>query len=266
MRRKLLNAFILPILVSPIMIIPISFLSCAKNDKGYGIDYKLKEQFVDWYKNLTKEEFSKENFYCNSEAQSIILYANKRGYFWNEYLHKRQEPPLEQEILSKPLRGSDYKYMEQALSRAIFPYNYKVYHGVEYQEDEFYDQLKNYIVKTENGYSYENCIGKTITSYGFISTSISRDEALEYCDGYIFNDLSQEWGQGYFHLPLKEEVLFEINIPKGYIGAAYLADFVFCGEKNPDKQVLINRNCSFKIINVYKENGKNIFELDLIKL
>ena len=158
--------------------------------------------------------------------------------------------------------------MQKGLLKATFPYSYKVYHGVEYQEIEFYEQLKDYIDVKNGSYSYNRCVGKKITSYGFLSTSVSRTEALEYCDGYVFNDLNKPWGEGEYFLPLKEEVLFEINIPKNYIGAAYLADFNFCGYVNPDNQVLIKRNCELLIKNVYKEkhNNKNIniFELDLI--
>lgn len=262
--RNIKKYFFLPLVLLSFSIIPFVF-SCSYSNQ---IDQKLKSNFVNWYNSLTKQKFNNSNFHCESEAQAIILYANWRGHFWNESLHKQQEPS-NYILQNKEIRGNDYKKMEDGLNKATFPYDYKVFHGVEYQEIEFYDQLKNFMDKNADGsYSYDRCIGQDIYSYGFLSTSVSRTEALEYCDGYVFNDMNKPWGEGEFFLPLKEEVLFEINIPKNYKGAAYLADFNFVGYVNPDNQVLINRNCKLHINDVKKEkhNGKiiNIFDLDLL--
>ena len=49
------------------------------------------------------------------------------------------------------IRGNDYKYLESALLKAIAPKQMIVYHGVEYMETEFYEQLKPYIQQTNSG-------------------------------------------------------------------------------------------------------------------
>lgn len=253
--------------VASISLPMISMTSCSS--KGYIIDQKLKSHFVDWYNSISSADWNKNenneliNFYCESEQQAIALYANNRGWFWNEALHKQQEP--QNQMVDIPLgngkkyevRGSDYKKISTALQRAVFPYNYEVYHGVEYQEDEFYDQLKTYI-KYENGkYDYSGIVGQTITSYGFISTSLNREEAFEYCDGWNWNDNS-------IHLPLKEKVVFIINVPEGTKGAAYLADFLWSGSPNNDNQVLIDKDVQFTITKVGKEGDVNTFYMDMI--
>lgn len=244
------------------------------------IDYNLQSNFHEWYNNLTIADWNYDengklkNYYCYSEQQAIFMYANQRGYYWNEYLHKNKIPPNQKVNLNfgglnNPLeiRGSDYQYVVSALNNlyARWPYeNYKVYHGVEYQEIEFWEQLKPYIKLINDRYDYSECIGKIITSYGFISTSLDRVEALRYCDG-------SNWIDNKKVLPLKEQVLFVINIPKDIIGAVYLGNFKFMGVANTDNQVLINKNSSFKINDIkWTRNDKkekiNIFYVDLISI
>ena len=65
------------------------------------------------------------------------------------YLHKQETPPdtmVNRRFINLPnlgdkqefaIRGSDYKYIDQALSRAAAPTNLIVYHGVEFMENEF---------------------------------------------------------------------------------------------------------------------------------
>ena len=51
----------------------------------------------------------------------------------------------------KNIRGNDYHLISQALNKVpACPENIVLYHGVEYMEEEFYDQLKNYIEKSSN--------------------------------------------------------------------------------------------------------------------
>ncbi len=237
------------------------------------IDYKLKSHFDDWYNSLTNEKWNKDengdfiDYKSYSEQQSLCLYANFRGYYWNEPLHQGIQPTnrivrLKLAGENNPLwvYGEDYKYITQALSRAEFPYEYITYHGVEYMENEFYDQLKDFITGDDlNGYNYSNCVGRTITSYGFLSTSISRVEAIRYCDGW-------NWENSEINLPLKEKFVFEIKIPKGMIGAAYLADFPLSGIPNADNQILFSLNSKLKIKEWYKENDVNFFKMDLINI
>lgn len=249
----------------------LTTVSCSNVEKSgiYLVDTKLKSHFVDWYNSLSEHTWNKDekgnfvNYYSESEQQSIALYANFRGWFWNEALHRNEEP-INQMVdinLDKgrkhEIRGSDYQKVVEALDRAIFPYPMQVYHGVEYQEDEFYHQLKNYI-KNQNGkWDFSETVGKTITSHGFISTSLNGEEAFEYCGGW-------KWDNSDPHLPLIEPAFFIINIPEGTKGAAYLANFKFSGTINNDNQVLINRNTSFTITKVEKKKRTNIFYMDMI--
>ena len=228
------------------------FLVSCNTTSKYSIDNELKSNFISWHNSLSEKE-----------KTSIELYANIRGWFWNEFLHIQKEP---QDIVYNGINivGSDYQYISSALDKAIWPYDYEVYHGVEYQENEFYDQLKDFIhINNESNYDYSECVGKTIQSYGFISTSLDLREAEEYCDWMIFRD---GWeSNNDYNLPLKTKVVFKIRIPKGFIGAAYLADFIFGTTKNNDNQVLINRNCQFLIKNIYRQKDINYFEVDLVQ-
>lgn len=160
------------------------------------------------------------------------------------------------------IRGEDYKYVDTALEKldAIIKRDLIAYHGVEYQEIEFWDQLKNNITQNNDGsYDYSKCVGQTITSYGWISTSIDRNYAEPFVDG-------EDWTDNNIPKPpLKEPALFIIKIPKGYHGAAYIQGFNLAGEVNKEFQVLIKRNSKLKITNWYKNDvGVNYFELDLI--
>ena len=107
-------------------------------------------------------------------------------------------------------------------------------------------------------------VGQSITSYGFISTTLDKIEALRYCDG-------SNWINDEKTLPLKEQVMFKIKIPKDIIGAVYLGDFKFMGTMNLDNQVLLNRYCAFKINKISVEQNDrnekvNVFDVDLVSI
>ena len=255
--------------------------SCNKTNSNFHLDYELKNQFNDWYNSLTNSPWNKDdnnnfiNYYCNSEQQAIGLYSWNGGTFWNEPLHQQKIPQnvtLTLRNLDKntphEIRGDDYKLVDSALNKAIYPRNDILYHGVEYQEIEYWDQLKNLITQNSDGsYDYTKCIGQTIISYGWISTSLDKDYALGFAENWrpSYND---EWpSQIIENNPLKERVMFEIHIKKNYNGAAYLANFDFAdfGDGSTENQVMIKRNCKFKINKIYKENNTNIFVVDLIE-
>lgn len=280
-KKVLLNSLVAITLTTTAVSTIIVNASCSGETKPVEgvIDYKLQSHFNDWYKSLSTHPWNYDadgklaNYHCDSEQQAIFMYANQRGYYWNEALHQDKEPENRMVNLyfggmdrKLETRGADYKYIVDALNKEStrWPYNYKVYHGVEYQEVEFYDQLKPYIKETNGDYDYSGCVGKTITSNGFISTSLDRIEALRYCDGSM-------WDTDDKILPLKEQVMFEINIPKDIIGAVYLGDFKFMGSMNTDNQVLINRYAKFKINKVYVDTNDrgekvNVFDVDLISI
>ena len=202
------------------------------------------------------------------------MYSWNGGTFWNEALHKGKTPTNVTLTLKNmdhktphEIRGEDYKLVDSALDKAIYPENGTLYHGVEYQEIEFWDQLKDFIIQKSNGeYDYSQTIGKTIQSYGWISTSLDKNYAMGFAESWrpSYND---EWPSDIIeNNPLKERVLFVINIKQGYRGAAYLANFDFggFGEGAQENQVLIKRNCKFKINDVKKEGNTNLFFVDLI--
>ena len=129
--------------------------------------------YNDWNRN---EDGTIKNLECNSERQALSLYSCSWGHFWNEFLHKN-ETPLDQEVDQKWInlpdkgqkdsffiRGSDWQFIQQALERAISPVSIIVYHGVEYQEVEFWDQLKEFISYNEQtkSYDYSKCKNKIL--------------------------------------------------------------------------------------------------------
>ena len=259
-------------------IIPTS-ISCSKNNSSFKLNEELREQFVPWYESLTNATWNKdsngnyENYHCDSEQQAIGLYSWNGGTFWNEALHKGKTPTnvtltLKNMDRYKPheIRGEDYKLIDSALDKATYPEDGVLYHGVEYQEIEFYEQLKDFIVKTNNGYDYSKTIGQTIQSYGWISTTLDYEYAKDFAEDWR-PSYENEWPSDIQeNNPLKEKAMFIINIKKGYKGAAYLANFDFAGfgTGSQENQVLLKRNCKFKINNVKKENGINMFYVDLV--
>lgn len=126
--------------------------------------------------------------------------------------------------------------MSSGLQKSIFPKDIITYHGVEDIEVEFLEQLLPYMKKANGLWNYDDCVGKTITSNGFISTTLDKKYATNYMNPKL---------EG----PLKTQSLFRIHINKGYQGAAFLANFKFADfpATSYENQILIDLNCQFKI-------------------
>lgn len=208
-----------------------------------------------------------ENLYCSTKKQALALYLCNAGEFWNVDLHKNTTPTDKPNYLigqklggyifggeHLDIRGADYQLISESLKDASIPANTVVYHGVEFMEDEFYNQLQALIQKNGDDYDYSKCVGQTITSYGFISTTFDKSMSEAFCDGY-------NWIDGSNHLPLKEKFIFKIYIPGNVKGAAYVSYFDFMGSQNTDDQILIDRNSEYKILKTYKNGDINYFDL-----
>ena len=249
------------------------------------IDEIMMNYWNNWFQNLSYNEWkiSKnkkiENLFCTSQRQAIALYTCVWGHFWNEPLHNKQN--IEEEIvvnekflpnyfkpyLANPkntkVKGSDWEYIESALSNSTSPISLTVYHGVEYMENEFWDQLKDFIIQKPNGkLDYSQVVGTTITSNGFISTSLNKTSIKGFANGF-------NWTNDKYEPPLKEPAIFKINFYKGQKNVAYVSGFDLVKQNgfsmiNLEEQFLINRNTQFKITNVYQENNINVFEMDLL--
>ena len=277
MKLKYIYRIALLPIVAPIV---ASQVSCAVNYYNkWGQTY-----YLDWWNNLTRKNFNfnLDNLYCDTEIQALTMYIIDWGDFWNYYLHHQQIPPNQLHKMQgqfcknkmKNIRGSDYYLISQALNKApACPENIVLYHGVEYMEDEFYDQLKPYIHDNGDGsYDYSNCIGKTIKSYGFISTTFNKSYALNFCTGIVWtndeNQIKELFPNGYtishrnnlYYLPIKSPAVFKINVPKESKNLAYVSGMKLSnGYKNNEEQVLIDKDTSFRIDNVYTEhNSSNV--------
>lgn len=261
---------ILP-LFSTFSLVPI--VSCSNIDLN---KEKIISQYNEWYKSLSYSDWNKnqdgsiKNAYSNSEQQSLYLYLNQWGDFWNESLHLQKEPQDTKKVfdfansgflpnVEYGIRGEDYKYIDSALEKAIAPLDMTVYHGVEWLEKEFYDQLKDYIKDSKNGKDYSQTIGKTIESFGYISTSLNKKYVIDFVDG-------KNWITNKLEPPLLEPAMFLINIKKGTKGVAWVSNpFKFMGLANSEEQVMIKRNVKYKIKDWNKDtNGVNVFTLDLL--
>ena len=76
--------------------------------------------------------------------------------------------------------GGGYIYISSALQKATAPEDLVVYHGVEFMEVEFYNQLKDYIVGNDkDGYDYSNCAYK-------IKIDLSREDIIDMLDSMCF--------------------------------------------------------------------------------
>ncbi len=263
---------------------PILYEQCINN-----ISYSFgKNFFSDWYKSLTyngqyetNPDGSLKNLFINSERLGLFTYVNCWGHFWNMYLHKNITPPnslvdksylyeikLPQNQPSYEIRGEDYQYVESALNKGESPFNLVVYHGVEWLETEYWDQLSEFITKDGNGnYDYSNCVGKTLTSYGWLSTTLNSRHAFSYSGGenWTKSTNSNLHTGGPKEPPLKEPFVFKIKVPAGERGLAYISNFNLVDgfTMNYESQVLIGRNKRFVIEAWKKSNGVNIFELKM---
>lgn len=122
-----------------------------------------------------------------------------------------------------------------------------MYHGVEWLEKEFLNQLKKYIKHNKNGKNYSQTIGKTIESYGYISASLEKKYAYSFVDG-------KNWITNKIEPPLLEPAMFIINIKKGTKGVAWVSTpFTMMGHLNTEEQILIKRNTKYKITNWQKD-------------
>lgn len=268
------------VLVFPALLIS-NIISCSQNKKHEVTNFEnlkinLTNHYKNWYDNLSYKEWDKlddgsnKNAFCDSEQQALYLYANQWGDFWNAPLHNKEIPRDTtrkmfvnsgfKENIDYEIRGKDYHFITSALEKAKTPdFDLTVYHGVEWMEKEFYSQL--YIYNEANGsLNFSKTIGKTIESYGFLSTSIDKKYAYPFVNG-------NNWNTGKNEPPLKEPALFIINIKNNTNGAAYLSSsFSLMGIANKEEQVLINKDTKFKITNWEKDKaGVNIFTMDLIR-
>lgn len=225
-----------------------------------------KDYSENWYKTLSKSEWNfgensniPLNLFCNSEQQALALYCCAWGDFWNVPLHEGKEPQnqfrkMEGQIYpgeTLEIRGSDYKYISESLSRASLPENTVTYHGVEFMENEFYAQLE---LDKETNIDFSKCVGKTLKSYGFISTTIKKSHAVNWSVGL-------DWINNIEKPPLKEPFVFKIFIPKNISGAAYVSWLDLVNTENYENMILIDRNSKYQITNYYKEGDTNFFDM-----
>lgn len=225
-----------------------------------------KQYSQDWYNTLTSADWNinpttnePENLHCSSEKQALALYCNAWGDFWNVELHEGKTPTTKNNKMdgqvfpgkTLEIRGTDYQYISNALSRSSLPENTITYHGVEFMENEFYTQLG---LDKQTNVDFSKCVGKTIQSYGFISTTIKKSHAVNWSAGY-------NWIEDKDEPPFKEPFVFKIYIPKNIKGTAFVSWFDFVGTENYEDQILIDRNSKYEIVNYYKEGKTNFFDL-----
>ena len=203
------------------------------------------------------------NLHCSTAKQALALYCNSWGDFWNIELHQNKEPTDKPDYLMKgqvfpgnklSILGKDYKYISECLENSSIPENTISYHGVEFMEVEYWNQLKDYITEVNGKYDYSKCVGQNITSYGFISTSLDKKWASDFSEG-------EDWVNGGYYLPLKDKFVFRIFIPKNINGVSYVSYFNFMDTYNNEDQIIIDRNSEFKIVDYYKEGDNNYFDL-----
>ena len=242
----------------------------TKYSKEIGEKYSGK-----WYRNLRDANWNYANpqkpiglplnLHCSTAKQALALYCNAWGEFWNIELHQNRIPidkpnyKLNKGFLFPEHRfsilGKDYQLISNSLSDSSIPENTVTYHGVEFMEVEYWNQLKDYITQNSDGtYNYSNCKGQKITSYGFISTTLDKKWASDFSEG-------EDWVNGGKYLPLKEKFVFKIFIPKNINGVAYTSYFNFMDTINIEDQILIDRNAQFEIVDYYKDGENNYFDL-----
>lgn len=244
---------------------------------SYSNEMGITEKNKDWLNSLSDDSFEIQNnriksLFCTSETQAILLYCNMWGSFWNEPLHNGKEPEdtrLTNSIFDANLfqcddnliRGSDYKYLESAISKGQSPnFDLYVYHGVEYMENNIYKQLEPFI----NGDNFSGCIGKKFNSPGFISTTTNKNYCIEFSNGY-------NWNTDQFEPPFKTNVVFKILVPKNTNGVAYISGQRLTKHRtlsichtNVENQFVINMNRDYLVTGVDKIDNTQILEVTLL--
>lgn len=96
------------------------------------------------------------------------------------------------------------KICATSIRKSGSPFSIIIYHVVKYQEVEFWDQLKDFITYNEKtkSYDYSKFKNKTITSLGFISTSIDKQVVKYFSNG-------NDWTTNQIKPSLKEKVMFK---------------------------------------------------------
>lgn len=201
------------------------------------------------------------------------LYASNHGFIWNECLENHcQKHHYSYETISELdneeahiIDNQDYNFLLSALQKAHSPYELCVYHPVQYDEIQWFNQLKRYLLHLGNNYLYYRCVHKYLTSSSFLSCTLQLNEAMNYLN-YVPHQI--------YHIkpvlnPLKEPVIFKIKIPPDHIGVAYLGNFSFMGLHSSNlQQVILQPNMQFYISKVGMKiiNGRliNLFELTLV--
>ncbi len=270
--------------------------------------------YKSWFDNLSFQEFKEKNgaifhddnsykLFCDSERQALQLYTKAGGHYWNEFLHNQLEIPEFKDyptevfkylspVLDKQtypfstIRGNDSEYLKSAISKGTSPINMVVYHGVEFMEREFPQQLSEFIHSDSiGGVNFQSCIGQTITSYGFLSTTTVRSNAILWSQGENWTKTDSN-GNHPKEPPFGKSVCFKILIPEGTSGVSYVSDFNIMNydkkEKNDHKniyrddsgrfmdlndeeQIMISPNKKYKIIDVSPVNDNcEMFTIEII--
>lgn len=268
--------------IMPLMTIPfVTTLTCCSNNSNvYSYNFekdsqKIAKSYNEWINKLSYTDWEKnddgknKNAICKSEQQSLYMYLNQWGDFWNKFLHLQQEPKDTKRTLipnsgflenvEYEINGNGYKYIISALEKAETKFDMQVFHGVEFMEVEFWDQLNKYVKNGVNGLDFSKTIGQKIESYGFLSTTLDIKYAYPFVNGndWTDNNISKP--------PLKEPTLFIINIKKNTKEVAYVSGYNFMDVAITEDQVLINKNKQYLIKDWYKDDkGVNIFTLDML--
>ena len=245
----------------------------------YYLDLQLQQAYEPWFNQLSVHNWDYDtnheinDYLCQSEAQAVGLYASNHGFIWNECLENHcQKHHYSYETISELdneeshiIDNQDYNFLLSALQKAHSPYELCVYHPVQYDEIQWFNQLKRYLLHLGSNYLYYRCVHKYLTSSSFLSCTLQLNEAMNYLN-YVPHQI--------YHTkpvlnPLKEPVIFKIRIPQNHIGVAYLGNFSFMGLHSSNlQQVILQPNMQFYISKVGMKiiNGRliNLFELTLV--
>lgn len=260
------------------LIIPIKQM-IVNDTMPYYLDMQLQQSYQNWFNNLSNHNWNYDdnnqisNYICQSEVQAVGLYASNHGFIWNECLenecqtnHYSCETIVElDKNMAHNISNQDRSFLFSALQKAYSPYELCVYHPVQYDEISWFSQLKKYLFHIGQNYLYYGCIHKFITNSSFLSCTLQLNQAIDYLN-YLPKTI--------YHAkpelnPLKEPVIFKINIPKNHFGVAYLGNFSFAGLHGSNlQQVILQPNMKFYISKIAPKiiNGKlvNLFELSLV--
>ena len=223
-------------------------------------DYFYKDQnYSDWKKSLTPEEFKSLQEYTSHNYKSINSY-NRKNFNWSpdgtfgSVIDEAEEfmknpPDLE------PQRPDELFFDYKRRKNSVIPAEYTNAIASKNIAIESTEQLDGIIARYD--------LKDDLRTYRAIEPdALPKFNNIEDLIGQSYSDTSfMSTAPTVDSRAVNKDYIMEIYVPKGSGRGAYLEEFTAV---NSEYEFLLPRNSKFKIFDVRKENGKNIVMMEML--